>query len=67
MLLQILLAITFVFGVVRLISFTKIFDKDLVGIIKTIIPINRILYEYLDYLIFYGSLCFQAWYWLFQS
>jgi len=66
MLLQILLAITFVFGVVRLITFTRVFEKDLVGIIKTILPINHILIQYLDYLIFYGSLCFQAWYWLFQ-
>jgi len=70
--LQILLAITFVFGVLRLLTNTKVFDMRLIGILETIFTVQStkhifgILVKYLDNIIFYGSLAFQAWYWLFR-
>lgn len=68
---KILLAITFVYGVVRLLSNTKLFDNRLVGILESIIPSPSkkgipILRAVLDMWFFYFSLVFQAWYWLFQ-
>lgn len=61
-----LVAITMVFGIVRLLSFTKLFDVRLIGMLEVLIPhIEKSkFFVWLDYLIFYGSLCFQAYYWL---
>ncbi len=62
-----LLAITFVFGVVRLLTCTKIFDKKLSGILAILIPKENGFLMWFDLLIFYGSLVFQAYYWLFNK
>jgi len=69
---QILLALTFVFGVLRLLSHLKIFDMRLIGILDTIFTVQSgkrllgFIAMYLDNIFFYGSLAFQAWYWLFR-
>lgn len=68
---KILLAITFVYGVVRLLSHTKLFDSKIVGALESIIPTNSkkgvpILMALLDIWFFYFSLIFQAWYWIFR-
>lgn len=69
---NILLAITFVYGIIRLISFTKVFDKQLIGILETAFTEMNpkkwlgVFIIYLDYLFFYFSLVFQAYYWLFK-
>lgn len=68
---EILLALTFVFGVVHLLTMTKIFNAHLVFIFNAFIPhrekttfgsVCRLLGTWF----FYFSLCFQAWYWLFS-
>lgn len=70
---QYLLAITFVYGVVRLLTFTKLFSKSLVGIIESIFtePSDRTLLGVIcimiDFIFFYFSLVFQSWYWLFDK
>jgi hypothetical protein len=67
---QILLALTFVFGVLLLLTMTKIFSTELETIFLAIIPhkknttFHRILH-FLGVWFFYFSLVFQAWYWLF--
>ena len=67
---KILLVITFVYGTLRLLSHTKIFDTHLMGITESIIPSwngkRMRLFIVLDMWSFYFSLGFQAWYWLFQ-
>jgi len=67
-----LLTFTFVFGVLRLLTLTKLFDLRVVGIFDAILPLDGDdkIYPFLHWLqtiIFYFSLCFQAWYWIFQS
>lgn len=70
---NILLAITFVYGVLRLLTFTKLFNQALVGIISSVLtePNGKnpfgVLLIILDVTFFYFSLCFQAWYWLFNK
>lgn len=65
----ILFALTFVFGVVRGLTSLKIFDTGLVGILQTIFTIQSgktlfgVFIIYLDNLLFYIALCYQAWYW----
>lgn len=65
-----LLVFTFVFGVLRLLTYTQLFKVNLVGIIEIIFPVSdhpiRKFFDWLDYLIFYGSLMYQAWYWIFR-
>lgn len=68
---NILLAITFVFGVLHFLTFTKIFDRNL-GLIMTIIfgmDTEKLpkLWVILQLWFFYFSLCFQAWYWIFNN
>jgi len=69
---QVLLAITFVFGVVFLLTRTKVFSANLSYIFNILIPHNedsffgKIL-SILNMWFFYFSLCFQAWYWLFSG
>jgi hypothetical protein len=66
----ILLTITFIFGVIRLLTFTKLFKVHLTGLIMVLIPYDGEDFKflnYLDWLIFYFSLCFQAWFWIFQD
>lgn len=68
-----LLSITFVYGVIRLLSFTKIFNTRLVGLIESIFtePNSKtnlgLLLIILDVIFFYFSLVFQSWYWLFNK
>lgn len=72
---EILLPITFVFGFLRLVTLTKIFDQTLVtffhsliGNYKTAKPTLFIRFiMILDIWFFYFSLCFQSWYWLFKK
>jgi hypothetical protein len=68
---KILLAITFVFGVLQFLSVLKVFNISLSLITRAIIPHNeKTLFgkfmEILGVWFFYFSLCFQAWYWLFK-
>lgn len=70
--LTILLALTFVYGVVRLLTHTKLFNKNLVGIIESVFPLKNAkkgvqgFAHWLSTVFFYYSLCFQAWYWIFR-
>jgi hypothetical protein len=70
--LQFLLAITFVYGVLRLLTHTKLFNTVLVGILESIFtkPNQKTLFGALimiiDICFFYFSLVFQAWWWLFK-
>lgn len=68
---NVLLALTFVYGVIKLLTLTKLFNKYLVGIIESAIPYGNKhwlaqLFAWFDNLFFYFSLVFQAWYWLFR-
>lgn len=68
---NILLSITFVFGVLHLLTFTRIFDRNL-GLIMTIIlgkDTDKLptIWVILQLWFFYFSLCFQAWYWIFNN
>lgn len=66
-----LLALTFVFGVLFLLTLTKIFDKELELITLAFIPhkkdskFGKIL-RLIGVWFFYLSLIHQIWYWLFQ-
>ena len=67
---EILLAITFVFGVLYLLTMTKLFDTSLETILIAVIPHNKKngwygVLSLLGVWFFYFSLCFQTWYWLF--
>lgn len=68
---QILLSLTFVFGVLRLISFTKLFNISLSDIFHSIFPETKTAFNGIGTLIglwfFYFSLCYQSWYWLFKK
>lgn len=80
---EILLAVTFVFGVLHLITYTKIFNKHLDFIDNAILSVTLIekpyglFWKFVNVLkklwkafgawFFYFSLCFQAWYWLFSE
>ena len=70
---KVLLALTFVYGVLFLLSYTKIFEVRLVGIMASVFPENnskktlfRGFVRWIDILFLYFSLVFQAWYWLFR-
>lgn len=71
---KILLALTFVYGVLYLISYTPLFNGKLTGILQSIFPKNesrktlfRGIIVWLDMLFFYFSLIYQSWYWLFSG
>jgi hypothetical protein len=68
---KILLVLTFVYGVLRLFTYVKIFDHKLVGILESTLIMRqsswyRGLVLWLDMLFFYFSLCYQAYYWIFK-
>ena len=68
MLQQILLSITFVYGIIALLMFTKLFDKYIIGFISSLSPFkDNKLVKYIDILFFIFSLCYQSWYWLFKN
>lgn len=70
--LTVLLAITFVYGVVRLLTFLKVFDTRIVGLFESLLDPNpkvflgKVLLAF-DVWFYYFSLVFQVWYWLFQN
>jgi hypothetical protein len=76
--LQLLLAITFVFGVLKFLTMTKVFETGIVGILTVLFgdkSTNKaygymymfiMFVRHFNMLFFYFSLIFQAWYWLFR-
>jgi len=64
----ILFTVSFVFGTLRLLTFTKLFEKNLIGIINVILPYKEgasgftTFLAYLDYLIFYACLLIQVYF-----
>lgn len=62
---KILLAVTFVFGTLRLITLTKLFDAQLNNVFESY-SFNAKFWKILDIFIFQFSLCFQSYYWLFK-
>lgn len=62
---KILLAITFVFGVLKWLTYLKIFDLRLGNPFSALTFLDAPFWKFLDVWFFYFSLCFQAWYWLF--
>ena len=77
--LQILLAITFIYGVVKLLTHTRLFDLSLTNIIESVFGNHKtkkaygwryllvLLIKLIDNGFFYFSLVFQAWWWLFRT
>ena len=64
---KILLAITFVYGIIQLLTQLKIFKHTLYNILESLSPWeNKPWMQYLDILFRYFSLVFQAYYWLFK-
>lgn len=59
----ILFIFTFIFGTLRLLTFTKLFNMHLSGFIEVVLPNDRDFWKYVDYLIFYGSIGYQIWFW----
>ena len=66
---QILLAITFVYGPLYLLTRTTFFKSHLDRFIETIHPAEKYpaILKWLDLLFFYFSLIYQAWFWLFKT
>lgn len=63
---KILLALTFVFGPLRFITITKLFDSKMNHICDSIgISTNKNIMNLLQVWFYIFSLCFQAYYWLF--
>lgn len=66
-----LLALTFIFGVIQLVTWTKIFDTHITYITSAFIPhkensaFGRFIRK-VGIVFFYLSLIHQAWFWLFQ-
>lgn len=69
---KILLAITFVYGVLRLLTYTKLFKTNLTGIIESVLPYDEDnnnlnnFFHTLSTWFFYFSLVYQSWYWIFS-
>lgn len=65
---QFLLAFTFVYGIVALLTYTKIFEKAIGGFFDSL-TVNKLkpFYQWLDMVIFISSLIYQSWYWLFKN
>ena len=66
---QILLAITFVYGPIYLLTRTTFFNNHLDRLIESIHPAEKYpaVLKWLDFSFFYFSLCYQAWFWLFKT
>lgn len=67
---KILLALTFVFGVIYLLTMTKLFDIRMTTILNAVLPYKDGTFfsgicNILGRWFFYFSLVFQAWYWIF--
>ncbi len=67
---KILFVLTFVYGVLNLITKTKLFDYNLSGLLNSFFGRNekrpqfiRNLIIVLDTWFFYFSLCYQVWFW----
>jgi hypothetical protein len=60
----ILFVFTFVFGALRLISFTKLFEYKIESFIQAISPFKlNEFWAYLNKLVFFGCLCYQTYFW----
>ena len=69
---EILLAITFVFGVVYLLTLTQLFKTEMSLILNALVPHNEKsvfgrFCQLVGVWFFYFSLCFQAWWWIFKD
>lgn len=67
---QILLAITFVYGPLYLLTLTKLFDINIQMILKVLLVKDTLKYKpfiALQSWFFYFSLCYQSYYWLFKT
>lgn len=70
---EILLAITFVFGVLRVLTSLSIFDATIGSVFSAVIPYDLKdsvighIFHLLGTWFFFFSLIFQAWYWLFSG
>jgi len=65
---QILLSLTFVFGVLSMLTYTLLFKKNISGFFDSIfLSKTPEFFKWLDIIILLFSLCYQSWYWLFQS
>lgn len=63
---KLLFGFTFLFGLIRLLTWTKIFDTRIGGIIDTFTRVELTLFwSTVDYIIFFGSLIYQTIYWLY--
>ena len=65
-----LLALTFVFGVVQLLTWTKLFDRQITLITEAFIPFREKspfgkVMRLIGVWFFYLSLIHQVWYWVF--
>ena len=62
---NILFTFTFIYGVLALLTYTKIFEKKITGCIDSLfwkeLPL---FFRWLDVVIFFGSLAYQVNYWL---
>lgn len=58
----ILFIFTSVFGTLKLLSFTKLFDITLAGVFSIIIPVKNKVLKYFDCLIFYAALGYQIYF-----
>ena len=68
---KILLVLTFVYGVLRLLTHTKIFNTNIVGILESIFGSRKYAWYYglflwIDMVFFYFSLCYQSYFWIFK-
>ena len=69
---KILLVLTFVYGVLRLLTHSKLFTTHLVGLLESITVWKKDrwyngLIIWLDMLFFYFSLCYQVYFWIFSK
>ena len=63
---QFLLSFTFVYGILRLITLTKLFNYSIQAFFEAF-SINGKFFKYLDVIIIIGSLIIQSHYWLFLN
>lgn len=64
---QILLAITFVYGPIHLLTTSKLFNGYLYLFTKSLSLKDRKITNFINRVIFYFSLCYQSYYWLFKA
>lgn len=63
---QLLFGFTFLFGVIRIITWMKIFDIQISGFFNTFYTKKlNLFFNFLDHVIFISSLIYQIIYWLY--